>query len=262
MSGVRLALLAASIWTATAGAAFETLRTISPSIAFDPIRPVLHYWHASPGRLLDSDSHVHLAAALPHGLDALRTASADVTLHPGPAGLGFSCSVLGHSEYYQELLVTSGIALEMLQRLALAVTAEYGRVQPGSRFSPLADWSAGAGVRVRFNGQVSLDLSAAGFGGPPSDRRGLFSPRLAGGVTLDYSSQLSLRAGAKSWSEWSLGETVRLGPGLALAADLLTGPLRLCLGVLLSVGRFGFDFLYRDHPELGGDLSVGLVIRT
>jgi hypothetical protein len=262
MSAMVTAIAVWLLWTWPALAAFEAIQASSPFTAFDPLRPALHYWHASPARLTDGDPRIHLAGARPYGLNELGTVSADITLRPGPFGLGVSCSALGNSSYYGELLLVSGLAWQPSRHMAVGVTVEYGRVQPGRRFAPLQDLAAGVGLRTRLGRRFSFDVGASRLGSQAPDRERLFTPRLSAGVALDYSDQLSLRLGALSSSQWALGETIRLGPHAVLAADLLTSPLRLCLGFLLNAGRFGFDFLYRDHPELGGDLSVGLLIRT
>lgn len=261
MKGIARILL---IWLALATraeSAFETLRGLSVQVAFDPIHQGLHYWHSMPQRLVDSEPRILLAAAQPYGLAALRTAAGEATFHPGPFGIGLSCTSLGQHDYYGELQVEWAVAIEIREFLAFGVAAHYGRVSFGRRFASLHELTAGAGVRLAFARRFSVDLGARGLGGAESGGRPLSNSDLTGGVTWDYSSDLSLRAGVGSGADATFGETVRLGPNLALAADLLTSPLRLQVGALMSAGRFGFDFLYRDHPELGGDLIAGILIR-
>ena len=253
----------AIVWqllTAPAQSAFETIQALSSPVAFDPIRPAQHYWHALPQRLVDGQPRVLLAAAQPYGLVALRTASVEITARPGSWGLGFSCTSLGSHDTYGELLLTVGGALDIRSRLALGVTASYGRAGFGNHFTALHQFTAGAGVRMNFTRQFSLDLGASHLPLTQSEMR-LSAAAYSAGITWQHSHELALRAAMLSNNQWSLGETLRLGSNLALAANLLTSPLRLQVGALLSAGNLGFDLLYRDDPELGGDVAVGLLFR-
>jgi len=159
------------------------------------------------------------------------------------------------------LLLASGVAWQPARWVALGAFLEHGRVQAGSRFAALHEFALGAGVRAQLSGRISLDCSATGLGTPSGEAR-LFTPRLSAGITFEYSNDLSVRVASPANLQWSLGETVKVGENLALSADLVTSPLRLSLGLLISAGPFGFDFLYRDHPELGGDVAVGVLFYT
>lgn len=259
---MRCALCTVVVWqllAAPAQPAFETIQALSLPVAFDPIRPALHYWHALPQRLVDGQPRVQLTAAQPYGLVALRTATAEVTVQPGRrVGLGFSCTSMGSHDTYGEVLLTVGGATDIRNRLALGVNASYGRVGFGNHFTALHQLTFGAGVRVTFTRQFSLDLAASRLPLTQSERR-LSTAALSAGATWQHSHELALRAAMGSGSQWSLGETLRLGSNLALAANLLASPLRLQVGALLSAGSLGFDFLYKDDPELGGDLAVGIL---
>jgi len=244
-----------------AHAAFEALRAVSTPAAFDPLRPALHFWHTAPGRLVDGAPRVHVAGAQPYGLSELRSGAVDITARPGAFGLGVSFSTLGSGQYYSELLLASGVAWQPARWVALGAFLEHGRVQAGSRFAALHEFALGAGVRAQLSGRISLDCSATGLGTPSGEAR-LFTPRLSAGITFEYSNDLSVRVASPANLQWSLGETVKVGENLALSADLVTSPLRLSLGLLISAGPFGFDFLYRDHPELGGDVAVGVLFYT
>ena len=244
-----------------AHAAFEALRAVSSPAVFDPLRPAVHFWQAAPGRLVDIAPRVHLAGAQPYGLSALRSGAANITVRPGTFGLGVSLSVLGESDYYSELVAASGIAWQPIRALAVGAILEYGRVQAGSRFGELNGVALGAGIRAQLGQQVSMDFAATGLGDSPANAR-LFTPRLQAGITYEHSGDLCVRMASFSNSQWSLGETVKVGEHLALSADLITSPLRLSLGLLISAGALGFDFLYRDHPELGADLAVGVLFYT
>jgi hypothetical protein len=254
-AGTWLVLLAA----AHAHSAFETIRDISSPAAFDPIIPGLHYWHALPERLIDARSRLHFAAAQPYGLTALRTVAADVTLHPGGFGFGWSCTALGQSSYYSELLISSAVAVRLVNFLALGAGVQYGSVQFGQRFGGLYEFAGSAGLRVAAGKRFSVDVAARSPVG--GSGHALAVPGFVCGFICNYSTQASLRISFDSPLGWSFGETVKLGSNLAFGADLLTSPLRLRVNALLHRGPFGFSFLYRDHPELGGDLVVGLLLR-
>jgi hypothetical protein len=116
-------------------------------------------------------------------------------------------------------------------------------------------------VRAQVSRRFSLDCAVTELE-TSSEKARLFEPRLAAGLTFEYSNDLCVRVASLSHLQWSLGETVKLGENLALSAELVTSPLRLSLGLLISAGSFGFDFLYREHPELGGDIAVGVLFYT
>lgn len=241
-------------------AAFEVLRAASSPAGFDPLLPSLHFWQRAPARLFDVAPRVHLAGAQPYGLRELSTAAVNVTCRPGNFGLGFSFATLGASDYYREQLAATGIAWRPVRPVALGAIAEYGRVQTGTRFDALDQWTLGVGIRARAGSRVSVDAAALGIGPDKLRRESLQPFRLTAGLTFDYSGALSMRVAALPDAQWSVGETVKLSDQVALAADLETSPLRLSVGLLAGVGPLGLGFLYRDHPELGGDVSLSVVI--
>jgi hypothetical protein len=241
-------------------AAFETFRAISAVGAFDPIRPGLNFWHTLPGRLVHAQSRVYLATARPYGLSDLGTSAVDVTLRPGRLGFGLSYTTLGNRDYYSETQFSAATALRVESWLSLGILTHVRQVYFGGRFAPLYDVVAGGGLCLAAARNLSIDLASTGPGGTAGGRP-LSVSRLAAGVSWQYSNRLGLRAALDSEVGGSLGETLRLGPRLVLSGDLLTRPLRLQVGALLSTGRFGFDFLYRDDPELGGDLVLAVLIQ-
>lgn len=252
-----------SVGTPPAHAAFEALRAVSFPAAFDPLRPSLHFWQRSPARLLDAAPRVHLAGAQPYGLSALQTASVDGHARLGSVGTGLSISSLGKGDYYGELLAAAGFAWQPRPPLALGLSLEYGRVQAGRRFEALHEWALGAGARARLGRHVSLDAATLGWTLAPRSRSSrLFASRFTAGFTLHYSQALTLRASALALRQWNIGETVRIGEHLVLSADLVTSPLRLAVGLLFQAGPLGFDLLYRDHPQLGSDVVLGVLLFT
>lgn len=261
MKCVAATLFSLQLLASPAQSAFEAMQALSSPGAFDPIRPGLHYWHGLPQRLVDGDPRLYMAAAQPYGLTALRTAAAEITAHPGPLGLGFSCTAMGQSTVYGELVLSAALAVEVWESLAMGIGGHYGHVHFGGQFSSLHEFTASAGLRATLTRMLSLDVSISNLHPKGNGDRRLWTTGFSAGVTWQHGRDLALKAGVHSGNEWNLGETIRLGRGMALAAGLCTAPLRLQAGVLMSVGKLGFDFLYRDHPELGGDVTVGILLR-
>jgi hypothetical protein len=241
-------------------AAFEVSRSVlSESVGFDPLRPAWQFWRSNPARLLDTPSRILTAVAQPYGLSNLSLYTVAVSLRMGPVGLGAGVTSMGTSALYQESDITVAGAWSPTPWLAIGVGTRLARIDFGGAYNPLSFTSWDAGMRIRISRQWSVDLSRTDLGSPAIYGRAIVEAQTHVALGWQYSNDLTLRAGSTgTMGQWTAGESLRVSPAWVISADLVTSPLRLRVGSLISIGALAVDLVYRDDPQLGGDVAAGL----
>ena len=253
---VLLVLIRASV----ACGAFEASRSVMVgSPAFDPLRPAHLYWYANPARAVDVYSRVSAAFARPYGLGALQTVVAGATIRTQAVAIAVGMVSLGQPALYRESDLSLALAVAAGRQIAFGATGHLALLEFGNNFQAFRYGSWDLGVRVRMSEALSFDGAVTGIRSGAHARL-QESARVSAAIVWNRRGVLSLRAGHSRLhpSQWSVGESLRLSHALTVSADLLATPVRLRLGALIQVGQMGFDFVYRDDPNLGGDIIVGM----
>jgi hypothetical protein len=223
------------------------------------LRPAWQFWRSNPARLVDVPGRLLAAAAQPYGLSALGLYTAGISLRMGSVGFGAGITSMGTSVLYRESVVSLAGAWSPVPWLALGVGSRFARIDFGGAYNPLPLSSWDVGMRIRLSRQWSIDVSRTDMGVGVLNGRSIVSPQMHVAISCQYSDDLSLRAGTAGVHEnWTVGESLRVSPAWVISADLVTSPLRLRVGSLLSLGALAVDLVYRDDPQLGGDVSAGL----
>jgi len=228
-------------------------------VGFDPLRPAWQFWRRNPARLLDVPSRILSAAAQPFGLPDLSLYTVGVSLRMGSLGLATGVTSMGTSTLYRESDITFAGAWSPLQWLAFGVGTRLARLDFGGAYKPLPLTSWDVGIRIRISSQWSMDVSKTDLGSATIYGRSMVEPQTHMSLSWQYSNDLTLRAGGTdATGHWTAGQSLRVSPAWVISADLVTSPLRLRVGSLLSMGALTLDLVYRDDPQLGGDVAAGL----
>jgi hypothetical protein len=255
-----VAVVCVMLCAQSVGAALVSSRAVSPrSPAFDPLAPTFLYWHANPATIMLRPSTLALGHARPYNLSELQANLAGTVVHVSAFGVALGLTTLG-SDTYRESDATATLGLRLGRALSVAATAHQVELRFGDRFAaqrfPLAD----VGVWLQTPDGSGLGLSACDLGAPEIGDRPALDARYRAALVYRHSPGLALRAGAEFRGHWgfAFGETLLIGRALHLHAELQSRPLRLTVGTRLTLGHLWVDFIYRDHPELGGDQAWGI----
>jgi hypothetical protein len=228
-------------------------------VGFDPLRPAWQFWRSNPARLVDAPSRIMGAAAQPYGLSDLSLYTASISLRMGSLGLGSGVTSMGSSTLYRESDITVAGAWSPTPWLALGIGTRLARLDFGGAYNPLPFSSWDVGMRIRFSRQWSMDVSQTDLGSAALYGRSMVEAQTHIAFSWQYSNDLTLRAGSTDAAgHWTFGQSLRVSPAWVISGDLVTSPLRLRVGSLLSVGAFAVDLVYRDDPQLGGDVAAAL----
>jgi hypothetical protein len=252
--------LCVALCAQSAGAALVSSRAVSPrSPAFDPLAPAFLHWFANPATIMLRPSAMTLGHARPYNLTELQTNLVGMVGHYSHIGVALGLTTLG-SDTYRESDGALTLGVRLGRAMSVAATAHMVELRFGDRFSaqqfPLGD----VGVWLQLPDGSGLGLAASDLGAPELGGRPALESRYRAALVYRHSPGLALRAGAEFRGHWelALGETLLIGRALHLHAELQSEPLRLTVGARLAVGHLWVDFIYRDHPELGGDQAVGI----
>jgi len=241
--------------------AFELSRSIVPAVpTFDPLAPRALTWLSNPATLMLAGRWAGAGFARPFGLAELDLMYGEFTMARRRTAFALGFTTLGNSELYREMDLALGSAIRLSGSISAGLTAHYMALQFGRNFAPVGTTALSAGLWYQRPAGLAFGMSVADAAHAPAGARRLIRPALQAAVAYRHSPAVALRAGVEHRDRWvvALGETVLLADPVHLNADLLTDPLRLSVGLRLNAGGYLIDFVYRDHPDLGGDQLIGI----
>ena len=265
-----LTLVVLPVWASASDEDFGSAAIVGMGGAYVamPGEAATIWFNPALSSLSHSFARVGLATRNLYQLQPLEEKTGSLVLYAGKgASLGAGFSQFGQSGSYKETHAVLTAAVEARKNWALGAGLHYHRVEFGDNVKAYAGASLDLGIASRPIPRIVasavvrrisierlyetddppaiVELSAA-WDGPSITLAGIWSKNSGERSRLGIGQSLLVT------------RNVAWGAGLVFLSGLHFDPVRYSLGARVIGGRGSFDYVYQNHPDLGGTHVIGI----